>query len=317
MHKKDFGFLPPSTDSETGVSSKDVVVVSETGVSARLYLPEVIDNRKLPLLIYFHGGGFCVESAFSPRYHQYLSALAALANVFIVSVEYRLAPDHRLPIPYDDCWDAIQWVNSHSMGDGPETWLSNYANFEKVFLAGDSAGANIAHNLAMKAGNMQLVGDVKILGVVLDQPFFLGEELTSSEIRYPDMYAMAGMFWHYSCPSETGSKDCVYINPLAVGAPSLSCLGCSQVLIFIAEKDSGKDRGWLYYDTLAKSKWDGVVEIMEAKGEEHGFVVNRSTAEQAMTAMKLFASFLNKEKNSIETSRAGILFRPVSASFQT
>ncbi|KAF5196907.1 Tuliposide B-converting enzyme 1, amyloplastic [Thalictrum thalictroides] len=159
-----------------------------------------------------------VSTAFNSRYHHYLSALAALANVVIVSVEYRLAPDHRLPIPYDDCWDAFQWVNSHSMGYGPEIWLSNYADFEKVFLAGDSAGANIAHNLAMKAGNMQVVGGVKILGVVLDQPYFLGEELTSSEIRYPDMYAIASAFWHYACPSDTGSKDgCCSTKPVLLG----------------------------------------------------------------------------------------------------
>ncbi|KAF5196906.1 hypothetical protein FRX31_013503 [Thalictrum thalictroides] len=75
------------------------------------------------------------------------------------------------------------------------------------------------------------------------------------------------------------------------------------MLIFIAEKDPGKDRGWLYCDTLAKSKWDGDVEIMETEGEEHGFIVNRPTSEKAMNAMKLFASFLNKEKNSIKSLR--------------
>jgi hypothetical protein len=59
---------PPSLDPQTGVESKDVVISPETGVSARLYIPKTTP-KKLPLLVYFHGGGFCIETAFSPQYH--------------------------------------------------------------------------------------------------------------------------------------------------------------------------------------------------------------------------------------------------------
>ncbi|MCL7039863.1 hypothetical protein MKW94_020255 [Papaver nudicaule] len=70
--------VPPSIeDPKTGVSSKDVVIIPETGVSARLYVPKLIqNNKKLPLLVYFHGGGFCIDTPFSPTYHYKSSARA-------------------------------------------------------------------------------------------------------------------------------------------------------------------------------------------------------------------------------------------------
>ncbi|KMT16556.1 hypothetical protein BVRB_3g048490 [Beta vulgaris subsp. vulgaris] len=63
------------------------------------------NQKKLPLLLYFHGGGFCLESTFSSKYHNYLNSLASEAQVMIVfvSVEYRRAPKDRLPAAYHDC----------------------------------------------------------------------------------------------------------------------------------------------------------------------------------------------------------------------
>ncbi|KAL2469931.1 putative carboxylesterase [Abeliophyllum distichum] len=83
-------------------------------VQARLYLPKLTDpHQKLPVLVYYHGGGFCVESAFSFLDQRYMNILAAEAKALIVSVEYRLAPEHPLPVAYEDSWTALQWVASH------------------------------------------------------------------------------------------------------------------------------------------------------------------------------------------------------------
>ncbi|KAB1220373.1 2-hydroxyisoflavanone dehydratase [Morella rubra] len=98
----------------TGVSSKDVTIASESNLTARLYLPKLTkENQKLSLLVYFHGGAFCVSSPFNSKYHSYLNTLGAEANVVAVSVNYRKAPEHPLPAAYDDAWVALQWVVSH------------------------------------------------------------------------------------------------------------------------------------------------------------------------------------------------------------
>ncbi|KAJ4844755.1 hypothetical protein Tsubulata_003452, partial [Turnera subulata] len=73
--------VPPSLDPKTRVQSKDVVYSTEANLSSRLYLPEnTTPTQKLPLLVYYHGGGFCVETAFSPCYHNHVNNLVAEAN---------------------------------------------------------------------------------------------------------------------------------------------------------------------------------------------------------------------------------------------
>ncbi|KAH9745739.1 putative carboxylesterase 13 [Citrus sinensis] len=175
--------VPPSLDPKTNVDSKDVVYSPENNLSARLYLPKNTNqNQKLPLLVYFHGGGFCIETAFSPTYHNYLNDLVSEANIIAVSVDYRRAPEHPLPIAYEDSWDAVKWVASHVDGNGPEDWLNRNADFERVFYSGDSAGANIAHHMPT---------DVKIRA---------GTE----------------RFWRFTCPSTSGLDD-PWVNPCADG----------------------------------------------------------------------------------------------------
>ncbi|CAD6243985.1 unnamed protein product [Miscanthus lutarioriparius] len=89
--------VDPGHDAATGVQSKDVHLGS---YSVRLYLPPVAADgakAKLPVVVYFHGGGFVAESAASPSYHLFLNRLAAAVPALVVSVDYRLAPEHPLP----------------------------------------------------------------------------------------------------------------------------------------------------------------------------------------------------------------------------
>lgn len=101
-------------------------------------------------MVYFHGGGFCVHTAFSSTYNNYLNNLVSEANIIAVSVDYRRAPKNPVPCAHDDSWTAIKWVASHVDGDGPEDWLNHYADFQRVFFAGDSSGANIAHHMGVR-----------------------------------------------------------------------------------------------------------------------------------------------------------------------
>ncbi|KAB1207107.1 2-hydroxyisoflavanone dehydratase [Morella rubra] len=147
--------IPPFDDPVTGVRSKDVVISTEPAVSARIFLPNIHNStQKLPVIFYIHGGGFCFESAFSPLYHNYLTSLAAKANAIAISVEYGLFPERPIPACYEDSWAALQWVASHADRSGPDPWLNEYADFNRVFMGGDSGGANISHTLAVRIGSI-------------------------------------------------------------------------------------------------------------------------------------------------------------------
>lgn len=280
--------VPPSDpDPSTGVSSKDILICPSTGLSARLYLPKPPHPppHKLPILVYFHGGGFCIESASSPTYHLFLNTLVAEAHVLAVSVDYRLAPEHPLPAAYDDSWAALQWLSA----PGADPWLTEHGDFSLLFVAGDSAGANIAHQMVMRSNG----GDLSIHGAVLIHPFFWGVEPIGNEPREPPHKGMVDNMWKFVCPSTNGCDDPL-INPTAEGAPSLKGLPCRRVLVCVAQRDFLKDRGWAYYHALASCGWEGVVEMIEAEDEDHVFHLLKPTCEEAGALMKRVAGFLNR-----------------------
>uniref|UniRef100_A0A0E0IKU7 Alpha/beta hydrolase fold-3 domain-containing protein n=1 Tax=Oryza nivara TaxID=4536 RepID=A0A0E0IKU7_ORYNI len=138
-------------DDATVVVSKDVVLDAGTGLFVRVFLPKVQDQetgKKLPVLVYFHGGGFIIESADSATYHNYLNSVAAVAGVLVVSVNYRLAPENPLPAGYDDSWAALQWAVS-----AQDDWIAEHGDTARVFVAGDSAGGNIVHEMLLRASS--------------------------------------------------------------------------------------------------------------------------------------------------------------------
>ncbi|XP_019052584.1 PREDICTED: probable carboxylesterase 2 [Nelumbo nucifera] len=290
--------VPPSLHPVAGVCSKDIVAIPETGVSARLYLPNINPLRKLPLLVYFHGGGFCIETPFSPIYHSFINSLVAEANIVAISVHYRRVPEYPLPIAYDDSWAVLQWVAAHAESrvddDASESWLRDYVDFDRVFLGGDSAGGNIAHNLALRSGAEELNnGGIKLLGMALIGSYLWGKERIGSEATDPEKYITEETTWLHACPSAKDNDD-PRINPVAPGAPSLEGLGCRRVLVLVAGKDGLRDRGWLYHDSLVKSGWNGVVEIMETEEEGHVFHLFNPNCEKAELRIKRLASFLNQ-----------------------
>ncbi|KAL5201483.1 hypothetical protein ABZP36_035837 [Zizania latifolia] len=103
-------FSPPSTDAATGVSSKDVVILPGEGVSTRIYLPAPSSGgylRRLPVVVFFRGGGFCLGSASDAATQGHANQLAAWASAIVVSVEYSLAPQRPVPVLYGDAWAAL------------------------------------------------------------------------------------------------------------------------------------------------------------------------------------------------------------------
>ncbi|MBC7386872.1 MAG: alpha/beta hydrolase [Cryobacterium sp.] len=124
---------------------RDIQIDGAAGkISARLYKPE--GKGALPVVVYFHGGGFVIAT--NDVYDATPRALANLTHSIFLSVEYRKAPESKFPAAHEDAFAAYQWVlkNAASFGGDPM----------KVAVAGESAGANLALNTAIKARDMKV-----------------------------------------------------------------------------------------------------------------------------------------------------------------
>lgn len=291
--------VPPSLqDPQTGVSSKDIVISNNNpSLSARIFLPKSHHNHKFPILLYFHAGAFCVESPFSFFCHRYLNLLVSESNIIAVSIDYRLLPQHPLPAAYEDGWTSLQWVASHTSNDPnssieKEQWLQDSGDFNKVYIGGDVNGANLAHNLAMRAGTETLPNNLKILGALLCCPFFWGSKPIGSEPVEEHENSLAIKVWNFVYPNAKGGIDNPMVNPCAIGAPSLATLGCSKILLTITDKDEFRDRDVLYYESVRESGWQGQLELFEAGDEEHGFQIFKPETDGAKQFIKRLASFL-------------------------
>nr|TKW34870.1 hypothetical protein SEVIR_2G334900v2 [Setaria viridis] len=178
-----YTFVPASEDpgATGGVATRDVVVEPATGVSVRLFLSvgAVATGRRLPLVVYFHGGAFCTGSAFSEPFHRYAASLSARAGALVVSVEHRLAPEHPIPAAYEDAWVALR-VAARVVADGEE--------------------------------------GISIEGMVLLQPFFWGPERLPSETDRHDGPVFSPEFvdtlWPFLTGGAAGNDD-PRINPPA------------------------------------------------------------------------------------------------------
>jgi acetyl esterase len=112
-------------------------------IGARLYVPAIAghDGSPLPALLYFHGGGYCVGGLDS--HDSLCRALAALTPSCVLSVAYRLAPEHRFPTAVHDAQDAYRWLLANGAAHGMDT--------QRIAVGGDSAGGTLATGLTIAA----------------------------------------------------------------------------------------------------------------------------------------------------------------------
>ncbi|KAJ6796978.1 Uncharacterized protein M6B38_221215 [Iris pallida] len=278
------------------VRSGDVVIDSSTGTWARFYVPtchQQGQQQLLPLLVYFHGGGFCVGSAAWSCYHEFLARLASHAGCVVMSVNYRLAPEHRLPACYEDGLAAVKWARRQQQaGSG---WWRARCDMNRVYLGGDSAGAAAAYNVSAR-----LCPSASYLrGLVLIQPFFGGEARTGSEksaVQPPKSalsLATSDCYWRLALPAGA-DRDHPWCNPLGRRSPKLESLGLPPALVCISEADILKDRNLEFCRAMRKA--GKTVEHAVYAGVGHGFqVLHNYHASQARTQEMLthIKSFLS------------------------
>lgn len=238
--------VSPTIHPSSKATAFDIKLSNDTWT--RVYIPDAAaasPSVTLPLLVYFHGGGFCVGSAAWSCYHDFLTSLAVKARCVIVSVNYRLAPEHRLPAAYDDGVNVVSWLVKQqiSTGGGYPSWLSK-CNLSNVFLAGDSAGANIAYQVAVRImASGKYANTLHLKGIILIHPFFGGESRTSSEKQQHHTKSSAltlsasDAYWRLALP-RGASRDHPWCNPLMSSAGAK----LPTTMVFMAEFDILKER---------------------------------------------------------------------------
>ncbi|CAL0316436.1 unnamed protein product [Lupinus luteus] len=281
--------VTPALSPELNVISRDMVIDHVTNTWARFCVP-ICHKQKLPLLIYFHGGGFCVGSAAWSCYHEFLARLSTRVECMIISVNYRLAPENPLPAPYDDGLKALMWVKNQMIYNYEASkWWTVKCNFSSVFLAGDSAGANIAYNVAARVAAYEGANlrPLSLKGLILIQPFFGGEVRTVSEKCMAQSHgsalnlAASDTYWRLALPSGA-DRDHPWCNPLAKGYMTLEELKLLPTLVCISEMDILKDRNLEFCDALGKA--GKRVEYVVYKGVGHAFqILSKSQVSKSRT----------------------------------
>jgi acetyl esterase/lipase len=132
----------PRAEIHPELSVHDRTIDGPAGpIGVRVYRPPTSNGEKLPVVVFLHGGGWSVGDLDS--YDATARRHAVGADAVVVSVDYRLAPEHPYPAAVDDVWAATQWVAAHADELG--------ADAERIAVAGDSAGGNLAAVVALLA----------------------------------------------------------------------------------------------------------------------------------------------------------------------
>lgn len=247
----------------------------------RIYTPEgdpAGGGGPFPLMVFFHGSGFVLCSL--DTHDGMCRNLCAGAGVVVVSVDYRLAPEHRFPAAPDDCLAATRWVAAHAADLNGDP--------ARLLVAGDSAGGNLA---AVTALRIREEGGPKLAGQLLmypatahcsaDMPSYAenaeGYGLTRATMEW---------FWaHYASPVDAQNP---HAAPLA--AADLSRL--PPALVQTAEYDPLRDEGVHYAERLLEahvptelSRWDGM---------NHGFLFWVGQVDAATEAMREACAWLRR-----------------------
>ncbi|CAL5184997.1 unnamed protein product [Lathyrus oleraceus] len=260
--------LIPKFKSFSDISSSDVMVNSTHNLWFRLFIPSSTTSTaisSLPVIIFFHGGGFAYMSPSSIPYHFLCRLFCRSFPAIIVSVNYRLTPEHRFPSQYEDGLEILKFLDNNS------DILGKSADITKCFLAGDSAGGNLIHHVAVRI-SLERFRVLKVIGMVSMQPFFGGEERTESEIRLKGVpvCSMDKTDWYWKMFLPDGSnRDHQSSNVSGPNTMDISEVDYPNTLLLVGGFDPLMDWQKRYYEWLRKSGKE--VELVEFTDMIHAF----------------------------------------------
>jgi acetyl esterase len=239
----------------------------------RIYTPE--GEPPFPIVVFFHGGGWVVGTL--DTYDPLCRALAAATPAVVVSVDYRLAPEHRWPAAVEDAYAATEWASRNAAALGGVQ--------HRLAVAGDSAGGNLAAVVALGARDR---GGPAIAFQLLVYPALDAAGDTASWREYADGYHLTadGMRWywdHYLGGADGAAPDASPLRAAFVG-------GLPPALVIGAEYDILRDEGEAYAARLAEAGVDA--SASRHAGVVHGFVRWRAVTGAAGDALQEAATAL-------------------------
>lgn len=250
------GFRALSGEGEAVADVTDRTIPGPGGpLPARVYTPAGASGGALPCLVYYHGGGWVFGDI--EGVDAICRAVSNRAGCKVVSIEYRLAPEHKFPAPLDDCYAALTWVatNGSLLGVDPS----------RLAVGGDSAGGNLAAAVTLRARDER---GPAIKYQVLVYPVTNHDFTTVSYADNGDNYLLTRdmmiWFWDHYLPSATHGKA-----PLASPLAASDLTGLPPALVLTAEFDPLRDEGEAYAARLR----DAGVRVRHKRfpGQIHGF----------------------------------------------
>ena len=229
-------------------------------IQMTIYRPETL-HRTLPCLVYFHGGGFCLEGA--PYIHEYMAKYAQKAGCQVAFVHYRTSGEHPFPVPFTDCWSGLEyiWKNASNLHIDPE----------RIAVGGDSAGGTLSAACALR-NRAEAKGNLCFQ--MLIYPVLDARMKTESMKKYKDSPVwnarLSEKMWKIYLKNGTcGWRS--YASP----ALSKKFRGLPPAYIEVEQYDCLHDEGVNYWKALKRA---GVpAQLHDVKGTFHGFDVFTKT----------------------------------------
>ena len=243
--------------SITGITTADRQVPGPDGeVFVRVYQPTERPDR-LPALLWIHGGGYVLGSV--ERDDLLASHLAKVAQCVVVSVEYRLAPEHPFPAPVEDCYAALKWLAAHTGELGVEP--------SRIAIGGASAGGGLAAGLALLTRDR---AEVELAFQLLIYPMIDDRNVAPASDTLPDTFVWTRennlMGWRAYLGQEPGGAD---VSPYAAAARADDLTGLAPAYIPVGDLDLFLDENIEYAQRLLAA---GVpTELHVYPGGYHGF----------------------------------------------
>jgi acetyl esterase len=236
----------------------------------RIYRPSKVTERTI---VYFHGGGWVLN--FLDIYDASLARLANQSGATIISVNYQKAPEHPFPIPFDDCYATLLWVIQNSAELNIDT--------SKLGVAGDSAGANLAAAVALKARDNAIALAFQLLIYPCNDRDFETESYRTNASGYGLSTQAMKWFWQQYLQGDAHNQ-----NPYAVPMQAKDFSNLAPAIVITAEYDPLLSDGEKYVEVLAR---DGVgTSYKRYEGMIHGFFTNMAVTPAAEQAIDFSAS---------------------------